>query len=123
MGIGDMRVDRVGRVDDRGNAALRPAGSRVGECLFGDQRNAVRIGQAQCQRLAGQAAADNQDVKTAGCVFFHEGEYSIAGMRWNYLPTRLSITQSVTDWRQGRLGMLGILARSQNDGGKFIRRE
>ena len=115
-----MRVDRVGRVDDRSNAALRPAGSRVGECLFGDQHDAVRIGQTQCQRLASQAAADNQDVKTAGCVFFHEGEYSIADMRRNYPPTWLSITQSVTDWRQGRLG---ILARSQNDGGKFIRRK
>lgn len=120
MGIGDMRIDGIGRVDDCGNAALRPAGSRVGECLFGDQRDAVRIGQAQCQRLAGQAAANNQDVKTAGCVFFHEGEYSIADMRRNYPPAWLSITQSVTDCRQGRLV---ILARDQNDGGKFIRQE
>ena len=57
-----MGFDRVGAVEHGGDAALGP-GRRGRRESLGDQGDAVGVGQAQGQRLAGQAAADDEDVE------------------------------------------------------------
>jgi len=68
MGARNLRVlivrgDIVGRVDDRRNATLGPGAGAIIDTTFGDQSDLVGIGQAQSQRLAGKATAENQDIK------------------------------------------------------------
>ena len=60
--VTDMRFNGIGRVKYCGDATLRPGRGRVAKRFFGHQCNPPVIGEAQGKRLAGQAAADHEDV-------------------------------------------------------------
>jgi len=58
-----MSIKAVAFGQHGGNAALGPAAGAVAQAAFGDDGHAVRGRQVQRGRQAGQAAADNQDIK------------------------------------------------------------
>ncbi len=86
-GIADMGIYGVGRVEDRGDAALCPGRRRIGQHFLGDQCHSQAVGQAQGQRLAGQAAADDEDVEMLdgggihGAGLYHWGRDRVSA--WN----------------------------------------
>ena len=67
--IVNVGLDRVGGIQHRRDAALCPGRVGVLQLAFCDQCHLVGGGEVQRQRLAGQAAAENQDVKLVlGCM-------------------------------------------------------
>jgi hypothetical protein len=58
-----MGIDRICRVEYCGDPALRPGRGRVRQRFFGHQRHPAAAGKPQSQGLAGQAAADDEDVE------------------------------------------------------------
>jgi hypothetical protein len=78
----DVRLDRVGIIEYRSDAALSPGSRQFLDCPLGDKRNAVCVGKPQRNGLAGQTAAEHQDVERFQEVGSHVGrKYSTAQSR------------------------------------------
>ena len=63
-GVLDMRLQRVGFVENRGNAALSPQSGAAFQWSLGHQSDTMaEVGQAQGKRQPGSAAAEDQDFR------------------------------------------------------------
>ncbi len=65
-GVLDMGVERIVLGDDGSNAALGEVGRRFRYAALGNNGNFADVGDLQCIRKTGYAAADNQKVR---CLF------------------------------------------------------
>ncbi len=61
-GVAHMRFDAVCSIEYGGNAALRPVARAVRKLALGHEGDAHAVGEAQCHRLPGGAAAKDEYV-------------------------------------------------------------
>jgi len=62
MGVPDVVLEGIGLVQDRGDAALGPAGGPVQQLVLGHQGDLLGLGEVQGGGHAGEAGADDQYV-------------------------------------------------------------
>ena len=82
MGILNMGFNGVLAVENSGNSALCPAGSRIFQGAFTDKCDAAMLSKAKCRRLASQTTANDKDIKFLhGCSLWALfcAEYSMQG--------------------------------------------
>ena len=68
QGVVDVLLVAVARVEHGGDAALGPVAGAIEQGALGNDGNLAGLGQVQGDRQAGQAAADDRDVKFHGMV-------------------------------------------------------